>query len=413
MGRVGQKKRTRSLKQVLELWLNSSGPKVFDNVQRTDSSTKRNLESYFNFYNRSARPEMGAVRDIIEECVENYPESETEELISRLVSGDDIHFRSATFELFLHEALRRQGFMLTPHPELPNGSLYKPDFYVVDPNGESFYLEAVLATENNELDKGGEARKGAVLDTLAKSPHQNFMISLDDDGSPRSPPSGKKLKNKVHRWLDSLDPDEVNQEIEGSGLDSIEPMFWGHDGWNLQIRPIPIKPERRGKSSNLIGIGGVGGGFVDAWSPIRDAVKFKGGKYGDLNAPLVVAVNLDSFYLDRIDEMQALFGQEQFVFSPGIDAEPEMRRAKNGAWYGKCGPQYTRVSAAWLFNDLQASSLAARSSTLYFNPWATMHAPDSLRCFPFAISEDNKMTWHEGLSFREIFSLHEEWPRDA
>ncbi|WP_143421365.1 hypothetical protein [Halovibrio salipaludis] len=213
--------------------------------------------------------------------------------------------------------------------------------------------------------------------------------------------------------MDSLDPDEVNREIEGSGFDSLEPMFWSHDGWILQIRPIPIKPERRGKSSNLVGIGGFGGGWVDAWSPIRDAIKFKGGKYGDLNAPLVVAVNLDSFHLDRIDEMQALFGQEQFVFSAGVDAEPEMRRAQNGAWCGKNGPQYSRVSAAWLFNDLQASSLAARGSTVYFNPWAAMPAPESLKCFPFATPEANKMTWHEGLSLREIFGLHEEWPRDA
>jgi len=413
MGRVSQKRRTRALKQMLGVWPNRFGRKVFDRVLRTDSSPKKNLESDFGFYNRSARPEMGSVRDIIEECVAKYPDSEVEELISRFRSGDDVHFKSATFELFLHDALRRRGFVLTPHPELPNGKLYKPDFYVLDPKGESFYLEAVLATENNELDKGGEARKGAVLDTLTKSPHHNFMISLDDEGSPKSPPNGKKLKNKVHKWLDSLDPDEVNQEIEDSGFDSLKPMFWSHDGWNLQIRPIPIKPERRGKSSNLIGIGGFGGGWADAWSPIRDAIKFKGGKYGDLNAPLVVAVNLDSFHLDRIDEMQALFGEEQFVFSPGVDTEPEMRRALNGAWQGRNGPQYSRVSAAWLFNDLQASSLATRNGTVYFNPWATMPAPESLKCFPFATPDENKMTWHEGLSLREIFGLHEEWPRGA
>ncbi|WP_143421366.1 hypothetical protein [Halovibrio salipaludis] len=176
MGRVSQKRRTRALKQALGLWPNRFGRKVFDKEQRTDSSPKKNLESDFGFYNRSARPEMGLVREIIEECVANYPASEVAELISRLRSGDDVHFRSATFELFLHDALRRQGFLLTPHPDLPNGSLFKPDFYVLDPNGESFYLEAVLATEKNELDKGGEARKGAVLDTLEKSPHHNFMI---------------------------------------------------------------------------------------------------------------------------------------------------------------------------------------------------------------------------------------------
>lgn len=413
MGRVGRKIKMKSFRKSLGIGLNIPAPKVFDSVERTDDSPKQNTESDFIFYNRSARPEIGKIRDIIEGYVKNYSHEEQRELISRFRSGDDVHFRSAAFELFLYEALRRNGFILTPHPELPNGSKYRPDFLVSDTDGQCFYLEAVLATENNELDRGGEARKGAVLDTLGKFPHDNFMIALDDEGSPKTPPSGKKLKNKIHAWLDSLDPDEILKKIDSEGFDTIEPMLWSHEEWLLQIRPIPLKPERRGKCSTLVGIGGMGGGWVDAWSPIRDAIKFKGGKYGDLEIPLVVAVNLDRFHLDRIDEMQALFGQEQFVFKPDGDAEPEMRRAPNGAWYGKGGPQYTRVSAAWIFNDLHASSLAARKSTIYFNPWAALSAPESLKRFPFAEPQNGKMQWHEGLSFREIFELHEGWPENA
>lgn len=413
MGRIGRKTKMKVFRKSLGIGLYIPAPKVFDSVKRTDDSPKRNAESDFIFYNRSARPEIAKIRDIIENYINNYPQEEIKELISRFQSGDDVHFRSASFELFLHEALIRQGFTLTPHPELSNGSPYKPDFLVSDTDGHCFYLEAVLATEKNESDRGGEARKGAVLDTLAKFPHGNFMIALDDEGSPKSPPSGKKLKNKIHTWLDSLDPDEILKKIDSEGFDSIAPMVWSHDEWHLQIRPIPLEPERRGTSSTLIGVGGMEGGWIDAWSPIRDAIKFKGGKYGVLEIPLVVAVNLDSFHLDRIDEMQALFGQEQYVFKSGTDAEPEMRRASNGAWYGKRGPQYTRVSAAWIFNDLHASSLAVRKSTIYFNPWAALPAPDSLKCFPFAKPVNGKMEWHEGLSFREIFEFHEGWPEKA
>ncbi|NWJ62842.1 hypothetical protein HX770_00185 [Vibrio parahaemolyticus] len=337
MGRIGRKTKMRAFKKSLGIGLNIPTPKVFDSVKRTDDSPKRNTESDFIFYNRSARPEIAIIRDIIEDHIKNYPQEEIKELISRFQSGDDVHFRSASFELFLHEALIRLGFTLTPHPELSNGSPYKPDFLVSDPDGHCFYLEAVLATEKNELDRGGEARKEVVLDTLKKFPHDNFMIALDDEGSPKSPPSGKKLKNKIHAWLDSLDPDEILKKIDSEGFDSITPMVWSHDEWHLQVRPIPLKPERRGASSTLIGIGSVEGGWIDAWSPIRDAIKLKGGKYGSLEIPLVVAVNLNSFHLDRTDEMQALFGQKQYVFKSGTNAEPEMRRASNGAWYGKKG----------------------------------------------------------------------------
>ncbi len=410
MGRVGRKKRMKAWRKACGISGREAKLRVFDNIHRTDFSPKRNVETNYGFYNRSARSAFDNVRNVIEEAVKYYPDSEAGELISRIKSGNDIHFRSAVFELFLHEAMRRQGFSLVPHPKLPNGSACKPDFLVSDSNGISFYLEAVLAKENNEQDKGGEARKGVVLDTLSNSPHENFVIAIDDKGSPDSPPSGKKLNRLIHKWLDALDPDEVSQQIEKSGLDSGPFINWSHDGWNLKIRPIPLKPERRGKSTNLVGIGGVGGGWVDGWSPIRNAIKFKGGKYGDLDKPLVIAVNMDSFHLNRIDEMQALYGQEQYIFTPSANADLKMQRASNGAWHGKSGPQYTRVSAAWLFNDLNASSLAVSKSTVYFNPWAEKPAPESLKCFPFALPKDSKMEWKDGASFSEIFQLNEGWP---
>lgn len=386
--------------------------KVFDRVERKDDSPKQSTESFFAFYNRSARVEFENIRSFIQICINNYPSNEKKELICRLRSGNDVHFRSACFELFLHEILLRQGFTLLPHPQLPNGSSKKPDFLVTDPTGERFYLEAVLASEKSDDDKGAAARKSVVLDILAKYPHDNFMIAIDDEGSPKSSPSGKKLKNEIHAWLDSLEPDKILEKMDSEGFDSIEPMVRNYDGWDLQIRPIPLDPERRGQSSTLIGIGGQGGGFIDSWSPIRDAIKSKGGKYGELDIPLVVATNVKCFHLDRLDEMQALFGQEQIVYQRGTNPEPKMLRAPNGAWHGKNGPDYTRVSAAWIFNDLHASSLAHRRHTVYFNPWAKMPAPKSLKRFPSAQPHFDKIVWHEGFSIREIFELDEEWPEN-
>lgn len=148
MGRVGRKKRMKAFRKYLGIGLDITDPKVFDSVKRKDDSPKRNTESDFIFYNRSARAEIDKIRDFIEGCVKNYPHTEQKEIISRLRSGDDVHFRSACFELFLYKVLRRQGFTLTPHPELSNGSPYRPDFLVSDTEGRCFYLEAVLATEN-------------------------------------------------------------------------------------------------------------------------------------------------------------------------------------------------------------------------------------------------------------------------
>lgn len=384
---------------------------TFDSIQRNDDTHKKNGESSFQFYNRSSRPEIGRVRRLIEDFISRYPDDEVEELIARIRSGDDTNFKSATFELFLHEGLLRKGFKLSAHPDLPNGSGKKPDFLVKCPDGCEFYLEAVLATENYEADQGGEARKGIVLDSLSANPHQNFMVEIEDESYPKSQPSSKKLIRDIHRWLDSLDPDSVQQQINYQGFDSIIPFEWSHENWEMKFRPIPLKSEKRGKSTNLIGIGGMAVGWVDTWSPIRDAIKYKGSKYGILEKPLLVAVNFNSFDLDKIDEMQALYGQEQFFFEVGKpDKEPRMERAPNGVWHNKRGPQYTRVSGAWIFNDLHPSSIAVRKQTIYFNPWATYPLPDSLKYFPYAIPENNKMCWFDGVSFAELYGLNEGWP---
>jgi hypothetical protein len=272
-------------------------------------------------------------------------------------------------------------------------------------------LEAVLATENNEVDHGGEARKGMVFDSLSANPHKNFMVAIEDLGYPKSQPSGKRLIRDIHSWLDSLDPDSVQQQINTEGFESIISFEWDHEDWKMIFRPIPLKLEKRGKSANLIGVGNMAVGWVDSWSPIRDAVKFKGSKYGPLEKPLLIAVNLNSSALDKIDEMQALYGQEQFVFEvENPDKEPRMERAPNGVWYNKKGPQYTRVSGVWIFNDLHPSSISVRKQTIYFNPWATHPLPDSLKYFPHAVPENNKMSWLEGVSFSELYGLSERWP---
>ncbi|MCB1215005.1 MAG: hypothetical protein KDK66_05955, partial [Deltaproteobacteria bacterium] len=296
------------------------------------------------------------------------------------------------------------------HPKTLNAKSSKPDFLVAGNQGEEFYLEAVLATKTTKPSKGNPFIKGTLFDKLNEHPHKNFMVAIYEEGSPVKQPSGKRLVKDIHDWLDSLNPDEIQAQIESKGLKSISPFTWSHENWNLEIFPIPLIPNRRGQVTRLISIPGIEAGWVDKWSPIKKAIKSKGKKYGKLDKPLLIAINLDSFLLDRIDEMQALYGQEQYIFKSGSSDEPIMQRAPNGAWYGKSGPQYTRVSGAWIFNDLDAISLAKRKNTIYFNPWAEIPLPKSLRRFPHSISQGDKMQWVEGITLKEIFGLYEGWP---
>lgn len=373
-----------------------------------DSSPKRNGESSFAFLERSARPEIARVRELLTDLLREYPDFEREEAIARIRSGDNTAFASATFELLLYGYFRRLGFSVEPHPEIP-GTTKRPDFRVTSSSGESFYLEAVLTSEDKSTRPAALSRIGTTLDALAKVSHPNFYVSIEYEGEPTTQPSGVQLRKAVVKWLDTLKPDEVAKAYSEGGFEATPSTVWTHESWELTLRPIPIAPHKRGKATTLIGAQGGGAGFVDAWTPIRDAVRFKGSRYGDLGAPFIVAVNMDQFHLERIDEMQALYGEEQFIFGPEA-TEPRMERAPNGAWYGPAGPRSRRVSGACVFNDLTPYTLATRRHTLYFNPWALWPLPALLQMLPHARPKESKMRWFEGPSIKNVFGLPDDWP---
>ena len=383
---------------------------LFNTYPRTDSSPKAIPESDFAFLNRSARPDIEKVRQLIERLVLQYPEVERAELVARIQSGNDTHFKSAVFELLLYVFLITLGFKLQLHPKLGNGSNSRPDFHVVTPDGGEFFLEAVLASVKDDVDPAAKARIGTTLNALTMASHPCFMIAVESEGVPVTQPSGVRLRKEVLEWLDSLDPNEVQTQIDNADLFAAPTHYWSHEDWQLLLRPIPITSDRRGKTTTLIAVIHRSARVIDKWSRLRDAIKFKGAKYGNLDKPLLVAVNFDAFNLHRIDEMQALFGQEQLVFNTAdVKQRPKFCRAPNGAWHGRFGPQATRVSGAWIFNDLSPYTIASRRHTVYFNPWAANALPKALTQMPHAIVQDGKIQREEGIALPKVLGLSKDW----
>jgi hypothetical protein len=383
---------------------------LFSDFIRVDNTPKRATETEFAFLDRCAWQAADNVRSIVEACLQSYPLAEQAELVARLRSGDSRHFASGTFELFVHEYLRRLGFTLVPHPELPNGSATRPDFCVTCPDGSQLYLEAVCASDNDGRDLSAEARKAVALQSLDSAYHPNFMVAVDSAGDPATQPSGRRLAAEVVRWLDMLDADLAIAE-SADNYAALPEYRWQHEDWQVRLRAIPVKPDARGLPRRLIGMRNFGAGWIDGWSPIRDAILAKSRRYGDLDLPLIVAVNVDTFNLDSIDEAQALFGQEQFIYTVGEQQdEPRFERAPNGAWRGPAGPRGRRCSGAWLFSNLSPYTLARRRHILYANPWARLAVPTDFLRMPHARVVDDRIQHIAGLTFREVLGLGEHWP---
>lgn len=344
------------------------------------------------------------------EAVSRYPEDERDDIIARLQSENEVNFRSASFEVLLHEGLLRLGFSLTVHPDPETGVTKRPDFLVRAEDGAEFFLEAVLASERDGSNPAAEAMKNSTIGLLDATPHASFLLDVQSEGSPTTQPSGRELTRRAHEWLNSLDADRLRVLLVERGLDQMPTLLWTHEEWELCLRAIPLSAERTGAARRLISAQGDGVRWLNAWVPLRNAVKKKASRYGSIAKPLIVAVNADSFHLDEIDEVQALYGEERWVEIIGQSDQGGPRRLKNGAWRGPHGPQSRKVSGVWFFNDLTPYTLASRRSTLYLNPWAHIPAPPVLEKFPTRRLIDHSLVTADGIGLRSVFGIQAQWP---
>jgi hypothetical protein len=240
----------------------------------------------------------------------------------------------------------------------------------------------------------------------------DFYLGMEMESAPETPPPARKLKNELQRWLSQLDADSISRAIEANGRSSFPRHNFEHDGWRIEFFAVPKSREKRGQPDiRPIGFQSSEASCISTWQAIRDAVLKKGSKYGNLSAPLVVAVNVGRFDVDEIDIMQALFGQEKVVIRVGDrNAEPEMQRELNGVWTSPSGPRYRRVSGVLIAPDVHPWTIVTRSIRLYHNPWANYVITGPICSLPQAVPQDNEMKCVDGTHPRDVLSLPEGWP---
>jgi hypothetical protein len=396
-------------------WGNSMS--LFDDISRHYEGPAGYSEAPFSFLNRSARPAADRVRTLVDSWFSRYPLSEQAALRARIRSQDDRHHLSAFFELFMHELLLRLHCEVHVHPDMNNDTTKRPDFEVTSPEGERFFVEAIIATDESETDVAARARMNVVYDALNQLDSPNFFLGMDLEGTPETPPSAKSMRAFLQERLENLDPDAIIELWETNGLSGIPRWHYQHDGWDITFFPIPKSAEARGKPSvRPIGMKFHGFRQIAPEQAIKSAVLRKAGRYGDLGRPYVIAVNAISEYgVDRTDAIEALFGQEQLEVTwpstPGGPMGFRPTRKPDGAWISPKGPRYTRVSAILLTSPVTPWSIARVSACLYHNPWAVRAYSSVLTRFPQALLEENgHMSWLEGIASSELLEISPDWP---
>ena len=303
---------------------------VFSDRDRTDALPSGHNESTAAFLDRVSGHYWDQVRDLIEAWVSRFPADSRADIIGRLRSPDYAQHSGAYWELYLHETFTRSGFAVTVHPAVDGGTR-QPDFLVTR-GTESFYVEAKCLV-SKATDAGESARKRRLYDALDRIHCQNVFLQIDVNHVGSADLPTKALRRKLEQWAASINPDAI--VVDDQHYDVADRFRWSHSGWELEFRAFPVKAEARGKSDHrpLAIFGPIEAAWINDDVTLRSALTDKGSAYGELDRPLVIAINSFAFSHDDFDTMNALYGTEQITFSlTSRDAPPVPTRARDGYW---------------------------------------------------------------------------------
>jgi hypothetical protein len=343
---------------------------VFSDRQRLDASP-RSGESTYAFLDRVAGPVWDRIRQLIEDWVTDYNAGDRAEMVTRLQSGkDDIAFTAAYWELLLYQGLKALRFEVTCHPQVA-GTTKRPDF-LVEGDKCSFYLEAkVLGDDLADL-RRYQRRNDIYHELNARVRSDNFFVRVQFDKEGAQPIPIRRLADATQIWLDGLDPAEIRKEVAAAGPLGTAPLVWEdqRSGWTVAVVPMPKSSS--GGGDRIVGLMGGDAFYIDDRTPIRKALDEKAHRYGnELDKPFVVGLGILRPFADDTDVMDALFGDDVYIFDPSTNVGNPARRP-NGLWIGPEGPRCHRLSAV-LVSGYVAPWLSAKTELrLWKNPWATL-----------------------------------------
>jgi len=379
---------------------------LWDEVERIDTSPARHGESSAVFLNRVAGDFWDQVRSVSEAWLSRVPDSAYRDLRSRLRSPLDRQSSAAFWELYLHETFVRAGFQVEVHPDV-EGERRQPDFFV-SRGDEAFYVEATAVFGANE-DPGATARRMRLYDELNRIESPNFFLNVDvQDVGPRDL-STARLKRDVISWLRSLEPDAMRVSFaEGEG-DRFE---FAHDGWVIELRPMPITAEQRGKPHRPVGMyGPPEAHFIDDAGTLREAIADKGRAYGALGYPLLIAVNVATAFHDDHDTTNALYGTLRFrVNRWSDDGAAEPFRDRDGYWGAPPDWNHPGVAGLLLGKNISPWSAAKTSATLWPHPQSGTAVPLLSLWGSSALATDHIENRDPDEPAAQFFELRDGWP---
>jgi len=349
-------------------------------------------ESNYHFYDRTSSQKFSHVRDVLNKWQSNYPIFEQKELENRIQT----EFSAVFYELFIHEIFHNLGFKSAIHPSI-TGTNSTPDF-LFEKKDKRFYIEAKLKIEEERSARELDI-ENKVFRTITEIPISDFLISINEfEIREGKYPSLKALSNKLTKELSLIDPDSL-----GSRYESWPVFLYDDDIISINLTIMPRSDEGRKSDSHLvIGASHIRTRFGDSTKSFQDAILKKSGKYGQIEEPLVIAVNFSSNWgLYESDIRNALYGTKQQEVNTR-DIVNSGQFGFSSIFYGPNGPQCKRISAV-LISDANPANFKLCYLKVYHNPFAKYPLPTEDFPIDQAFFENGILRQKKGVDIAEIF----------
>lgn len=337
---------------------------LFDEKHRTLEGAASHCSDPYTYYNDSNRKEISNFRNLIESWFFHYPDKDKGDLKAQFKTD----FYPSLFELYIYTLFRALGFELEIHPKIPNTEKH-PDFLARQ--GENFfYIEVKYMKMKSSSEEGIERIKRTIYDTLDKTDASNFLLKLYEiQIKGTGQPSVKKIAAFFDQILKSTDPDLYTVLLNSIG--ELPPIVYEDEKVKIIAHLIPKSQDKRGTQTRTIGIFQGELKIGDDQQDIKEYLKSKATRYGELNAPYIICLNKQGVGLDIIEIQQALYGILAITYSEN----PENRDHKNefsgdGFFGSKSNPHFTRVSGVYITNACDANLSTTCDHVFRHNPFA-------------------------------------------
>lgn len=276
---------------------------------------------------------------MLDEWFSRYPDTD-----KRQLKGDfRSQFESAFFELFIHELFFQQGFTLSVHPSVPN-STKNPDFLAKKGDME-IYLEAKVATDKSNEERTFENKVGAIYDELEKLISPDYWIDIVAICfKTNRQVKLSKMRSQIQTWLNECHSKQ--SPIYNDYHEYSEECYSYNDSEvKVFLRLFPSTIEKDHPIASYLG-GTYSGGCEEA---LIDAVKTKGSKYGQLDKPYIVCINLPGLRHPRTDEIHdTLFGKCRLISDLYPYDSVPFSTEMDGILKNRAGPAFTQISAFFI-----------------------------------------------------------------